>query len=122
VDERYEYNAPPYGLPLPDVYCGYPKFLIRYVREDNFLTLEEAVYKCSTLPAKIYDLKDRGTLKVGAYADITLLDLPHLEIVGAPELSNRYPKGIQHVIINGKIVVDNGSHTGERPGKILKRK
>jgi N-acyl-D-amino-acid deacylase len=122
MDDKWEHKVPPYGIPLPDTYAGYPKFLIRYVRDSNFLTLEEAVQKCSTLPAKIYNLKDRGTIRAGGYADITLVDLPNIEIVGAPELSHNYPKGIPYVIVNGKIVVKEGKHTGERPGRILKRK
>jgi N-acyl-D-amino-acid deacylase len=121
VDENYSYNSPPYGIPLPDTYCGYPKFFIRYVRESDFLTLEEAVYKCSTLPAKIYGLKARGILKADFYADITIMNLDKLEIVGAPELSGSYPKGVPYVLVNGDIVVKEGCHTGERPGKVLKR-
>jgi N-acyl-D-amino-acid deacylase len=80
--------------------------MIRNVVDSNFLTLEEAVYKCATLPAKIYRLKDRGVIKPGGYADITLIDLPNLKIVGAPEISNHYPMGIPYVLVNGKIVVE----------------
>jgi N-acyl-D-aspartate/D-glutamate deacylase len=122
VDDKWEHKAPPYSIQLPDTYSGYTKFLIRYVVESNFLTLEEAVYKCATLPAKIYRLKDRGVIKPGGYADITLIDLPNLKIVGAPEISNHYPTGIPYVLVNGKIVVEKGKHTGARTGKILKRR
>ena len=98
-----------------------PKFLIRNVREGSLLTIEEAVYKCSTLPAKVYGLEGRGVIEPGAYADIALLDWDGLRIVGKPEESRSYPEGVRCVLVNGEVVVDGGVHTGARPGKILKK-
>jgi N-acyl-D-amino-acid deacylase len=121
TDNKWEMRNPPYAIPLPDTYSGYPKFLIRYVRDGGLLSLEEAVRKCSTLPARFHDLKDRGVIRPGAHADITLIDMSRLRIVGNPEESRSYPEGIPHVIVNGEVVVEDGEHTGARPGMILKR-
>jgi N-acyl-D-aspartate/D-glutamate deacylase len=112
---------PPYATPLPDTFSGYPKFFIRYVRESGFLTMEQAVQKTSTIPAKTYKLKDRGTLLPGGYADIVLMNLEKLDHTGYPELTTTYPKGIPYVLVNGKVVVDDGVHTGARPGDVLTR-
>ena len=120
-DDKWEIKVPPYSIPLPDTYSGYPKFLIRNVREGSLLTIEEAVYKCSTLPAKVYGLEGRGVIEPGAYADIALLDWDGLRIVGKPEESRSYPEGVRYVLVNGEVVVDGGAHTGARPGKILKK-
>jgi N-acyl-D-aspartate/D-glutamate deacylase len=121
ADDRWEMRSSPYAIPLPDTYSGYPKFLIRYVKDGDFLSLEEAVRKCSTLSARFHGLTDRGVIRPGAHADITLIDMSRLKIVGNPEESRSYPEGIPHVIINGKVVVEDREHTGARPGIILKR-
>ena len=112
---------PPYATPLPDTFSGYPKFYMRYVRDSDFLTIEEAVQKTSVIPAKTFRVKDRGTLLPGAYADIVLMDLEKLDHTGHPELTTTYPKGIPFVLVNGEVVVDHGVHTGARPGEVLTR-
>jgi N-acyl-D-amino-acid deacylase len=114
-----EKKFPPYAIPLPDQFSGYPKFFMRYVRDSDFLSIEEAVQKCATVPAKTFKIKDRGLLIPGAFADIVLMDLKKLGIPGDPEISNEYPTGIKHVLVNGIIVVENGKHTGNRPGSVL---
>jgi len=121
VDDKVEQKTPPWNTPDPGYYSGYIDFLIRYVRNSDFLTIEEAVRQCATNPAKNVDIKDRGVIRVGAYADISLMDFPKLGIVGNPELSTYYPTGVRYVFINGVAVVEDGKHTGNRPGKILKR-
>ncbi len=118
-DENVMKRYPPYATPLPDTFSGYPKFFMRYVRDSNFLSMEEAVQKTSTIPAKTYKLTDRGTLQPGAFADIVLMNLENLAHTGHPELTTTYPKGIPYVLVNGKIVVENGVHKGSRPGLIL---
>lgn len=121
TDDQVGRRHPPYAIPLPDTFSGYPKFFMRYVRDSDFLTLEQAVQKCATIPAKTYRLKDRGTLAQGAYADIVLMDMEKLGIVGHPELSVIYPTGIPYVIVNGELVVKENKHQGNRPGSILLR-
>jgi len=121
-DKDVMHRNPPYATPLPDTFSGYPKFYMRYVRDSNFLTIEEAVQKTATIPAKTFRLTDRGTLLPGAYADIVLMDMERLDHTGYPELTTTYPKGIPYVLVNGEIVVNKGVHTGSRPGAILTRK
>ena len=120
-DKDRMHRNPPYATPLPDTFSGYPKFFMRYVRDSDFLTMEQAVQKTSVIPAKTYHLKDRGTLLPGAHADIVLMDLEKLDHTGHPELTITYPKGLPYVLVNGKVVVDNGVHTGARPGDVLTR-
>jgi N-acyl-D-aspartate/D-glutamate deacylase len=120
-DSDTEQRTPPYATPLPDTFSGYTKFLIRYVRDRPIFTLEEAVQKCATIPARTFRLADRGLLKPGAYADIVLMDLERLSIVGHSELSATYPEGVRYVLVNGELVVDRGRHTGARPGLVLTR-
>jgi N-acyl-D-amino-acid deacylase len=120
-DRDVEQRTPPYATPLPDTFTGYPKFFIRYVRDRPIFTLEEAVQKCATIPARTFRLADRGVLKPGAYADIVLMDLERLSKVGHPELSATYPEGVPYVLVNGKLVVDKGRHTGARSGMVLTR-
>jgi N-acyl-D-aspartate/D-glutamate deacylase len=120
-DSDTEQRTPPYTTPLPDTFSGYTKFLIRYVRDRPIFTLEEAVQKCATIPARTFRLADRGLLKPGAYADIVLMDLERLSIVGHSELSATYPEGVRYVLVNGELVVDRGRHTGARPGLVLTR-
>jgi len=121
IDGKWQQRNPPYSIPLPDTYSGYTKFLIRYVRDGNLLSLEEAVQKCATLPARFHKIEDRGVIRAGAYADIVLIDFPKLKIVGKPEESNEYPEGVRHVFVNGAAVVEEGRHTGARPGRALTR-
>jgi N-acyl-D-amino-acid deacylase len=121
-DNKWAQKTPPWNIFLPDVFSGYIKFFLRYVRDSSFLTMEEAVQKCATIPARNCEVEDRGILRVGSYADVVLIDFKNLNIVGHPELSNDYPTGIEYVFVNGTVVVENGKHTGATPGKILKRK
>ena len=121
-DNKFKQKSPPWNIHLPDVFSGYTKFLINNVLESNFFTLEEAVAYCTSMPAKNVRIKDRGVLKEGYYADVVLMNLKKLAIVGPPELSNTYPKGIEYVFVNGVSVIEKGRHNGNTPGKILKRK
>ncbi len=122
TDDKWERKVPPYGIPLPDTYSGYPKFITRYARDSNVFTIEEVAYKCATYPAQFHKLQDRGTLTEGSYADVTLIDMLNLNIVGHPAESRNYPQGIPYVIVNGTIVVANAKHTGARTGAILTKK
>ena len=96
-------------------------FFETYVKKEKILTLEQAVYKTSTQTAKRFNLKGRGIIQKGSYADIVLMDLEKLKVNGTPLEPKKKPQGIEYVIINGKIVVKKGVHKGALPGKILKR-
>ena len=116
----------PYGLTAarkvhPRFYCTYPRILGRYVREKQVLTLEQAIYKMTCLPARKLQLKDRGLLNKGYQADIVVFDENQITDTATFENPHQYPKGIHHVLVNGQAVIAHGEHTGRLPGKVLKR-
>jgi N-acyl-D-amino-acid deacylase len=121
VDLSHESKSPPWSKPLYRAFSAYPSFLNRYVKEQRLFTIEEAIRKCTSLPADTHYLQDRGTIKEGNYADILLLDWENLRFLSTPKETRRYPEGIEHVIVNGETVVAKSKHTGARPGKILTR-
>jgi N-acyl-D-amino-acid deacylase len=91
----------------------------KFVREKKALTLEEAVYKCTLLPARTIGLDDTGELAVGKNADITIFDFD--EITGYEDYQNktRSPKGIKYVLVNGKLAMENGIVTNGKYGRAL---
>jgi len=107
------------GKPHPRNYGAFPRFLGYYVREKKILPLPEAVKKVTSMPAAKMGLQARGSLKEGNFADIVIFD--HKTILDKATFidPHQYPVGIDYVIVNGKIVIDHGKHTGELPGKVL---
>jgi N-acyl-D-aspartate/D-glutamate deacylase len=93
----------------------------RYVREEKVLTLEQAVQKMTSMPAMRLGLTDRGCLRAGCAADVTIFSAQEVSDVGTFADPHHYPKGIPWVIVNGVPVVDNGTFTAARPGKVLRR-
>ena len=113
----------PYGkaLPHPRFYGTYPRILGRYVRDEPVMSLESAVHKMSGFPAQRMSMKDRGLVKEGLVADLVVFD-PETVIDNATwEDPHQYPDGIPYVLVNGVAIVDEGKHTGARPGKVLRR-
>ena len=107
------------GKPHPRAYGSFPRVLGRYVRE-GVLRLEEAVRKMTSLPAQSFGLYDRGLLRPGMGADITIFNPDTILDTATYRDSIRFPDGIEHVIVNGKITVHNGEHTKTRAGTILR--
>lgn len=108
------------GVPHPRSYGTYPRILGRYVRERKILTLEDAIRKMTSLPANKVGLKDRGLIKPGFWADITIFN-PDTIIDKATYLNpKQFPEGIEYVLVNGEVVIENGEHTGKTPGKVVK--
>jgi N-acyl-D-aspartate/D-glutamate deacylase len=120
-DDKWEMKNPPYSMPGINTFSAFPMFFIKYVRDGNIFTIEEAVQKTSTMAARVHNLIGRGVLIEGAYADIVLMDMQKLKVNGNELEPRRYPDGIKHVIINGEPVVTNKAHTGKKPGKVLRR-
>ena len=110
------------GKPHPRYYGTFPRVLGKYVREEKLLTLEEAVRKMTSLPAAAFGIQDRGILREGFAADITIFDQDRIIDKATYENPHQYPEGISYVIVNGEVVVENGKHTGIRSGKVLKRR
>lgn len=104
----------------PRNFGTYPKVFETYVRELRAITLEDAVRKMTSLPAQFLGLQDRGLLKEGMYADITIFN-PDTIKNKASYVTSAYPEGISYVLVNGKTVISNGEHTGLFPGKVLTR-
>ena len=82
--------------------------------------MEEADTKMTALPAQRLGLQDRGILRDGMKADIVVFNPDTVKANATFEEPKQYPEGISHVIVSGKIVIDNGKHTGALPGRALK--
>lgn len=108
------------GNPHPRNYGTFPRF-IKMNKEKNFMSLEEAIYKMTGLPANLLNITDRGIIKEGNYADITIFDYDAIEDTAVFNDSISKPKGIEYVIVNGDVVVEKGEVTKKRPGEILLR-
>ena len=108
------------GSPHPRTYGTFARVLGTYVRERNIISLEEAIRKMTSLPAKILSIDRRGLIKEGYYADITIFDKNVIADKSTFEDPHQYAVGVNSVIVNGIIVVENGMHNGNRPGKVLR--
>jgi len=106
--------------PHPRAYGTFPRILRKYVREENKLTLEEAIRKFSALPAQRMRLTDRGVLKLGMWADVVVFDPETVRDVATFDDPNRLSEGMAYVLINGVPVIENGKMTGALPGKVLR--
>jgi N-acyl-D-aspartate/D-glutamate deacylase len=107
------------GMPHPRNYGTHVRVLGRYVRETRLLTLEEAIRKMTSLPARILGLPDRGELKEGYAADLVVFDPETVGDTNSYEQPKSYAKGVSYVVVNGVVVIDKGEHTGARPGKAI---
>jgi len=109
------------GHPHPRYYGTFPRVLGRYVREEKVLTLEEAIRKMTSANAAKIGIFDRGILRPGMMADVTIFDAGRIMDTATYEKPHQYATGVEYVIVNGQIVLDHNRHTGARPGVILKR-
>jgi N-acyl-D-amino-acid deacylase len=107
--------------PSPRTYGSYPRVLGEFVREDHWLGLEEAVRKMTGAPAARLGLSDRGRLAEGYLADVTIFDPATVRSNATYDEPRRFPTGIEYVIVNGVVVVDDGTHTGALPGRVVRR-
>jgi N-acyl-D-amino-acid deacylase len=98
----------------------YPRILGRYVRDQHLMPLEFAIHKMTGLPASNVGLKQRGLIREGYFADITIFDPKTVIDRATFEDPNQYPVGINFVIVNGQIEVDNGQRTPAEAGRVLR--
>ena len=110
------------GNPHPRNFGTFPRVLGVYVRESKLLTLEDAVRKMTSLNAAKIGLHDRGVLRAGQFADVTVFDAERIIDKATYTEPFHYPNGIRYVIVNGQVVLESGKHTGARPGRPLRRK
>ena len=104
----------------PRAYGSFARLLGKYVREEKVITLEDAIYKLTTLPATNLKLSKRGALKEGYYADIAVFDAAKIKDHATFEKPHQYASGMQHVLVNGTTVLKDGEHTGAFPGRVVR--
>ncbi len=109
------------GKPHPRSYGTFPRVLGRYSRDERVLSLEHAIHKMTGLPARKLGLEDRGVIMPGAKADLVVFDPATVRDHASYEDPHRYPSGIEHVLVNGRLAVEHGEHTGSLPGRVLRR-
>jgi N-acyl-D-aspartate/D-glutamate deacylase len=107
------------GHPHPRYFRTFPRVLGRYVRDEQVITLEDAIRKMTSANAGKLHVWDRGLLRPGLWADITVFDPKTIIDNATYESPKQYPTGVEYVVVNGVIVIDRGKHTGARPGAII---
>ncbi|MEC7581220.1 MAG: D-aminoacylase [Pseudomonadota bacterium] len=107
------------GAPHPRQYGTFARILGHYVRERGVITLEEAVKKMSSQSARRLGIHDRGLITEGYFADVAVFDAEEIIDRASFEQPHQYATGMKFVLVNGEVVVENGAHTGRRPGRIL---
>jgi N-acyl-D-amino-acid deacylase len=106
-------------LAHPRSYGTFPRIIARYVRDRRILSLEDAIRKMTALPANRLGLPGRGLIKEGFWADVVVFNLETIQDRATFDQPTQFPSGIDTVIVNGVIVIDEGRHTGARPGHVL---
>lgn len=107
------------GVPHPRGYGSNARVLGRYVRDEKLFSWEEAIRRMCSLPAQKFGFKDRGLLKEGMAADILVFDQQSISDMATYEKPHQFSKGFHYVLVNGKLVIDGGTHNGTRSGKLL---
>jgi N-acyl-D-amino-acid deacylase len=106
--------------PSPRTYGCFPVILAEFVRAEKHLQLPEAIRKMTSFPAQRLGLRDRGLLRDGMKADVVVFNPDTVKATATPRQPKQFPLGIPYVIVNGKLVVDKGEHTGALPGRALR--
>ena len=109
------------GHPHPRWYGTFPRVLGLYARERGVISLEQAVRKMTTMPAERIGLRDRGQIRVGYFGDIVVFDPERVLDQATFQDPHQYPLGIDWVLVNGQIAVEDGEFRDERAGRVLKR-
>ena len=109
------------GKPHPRLYGTFPRVLGRYARDGGLMTLEAAIHRMGGMPAAKFQLRDRGVIREGAFADIVIFDPKEILDTATYSDPRRYPAGISDVFVNGAAVVRDGTHLASRPGRALRR-
>jgi N-acyl-D-amino-acid deacylase len=117
-------NAPygplAFGKPHPRSYGTFPRVLGRYARDERVLALGDAVRKMTSLTASRLRLRDRGTVREGAWADLVVFDPARVIDTATYDEPHRYPIGIEHVIVNGELALESGTTTSARGGRFIR--
>ncbi|MCA1646575.1 MAG: amidohydrolase family protein [Chloroflexi bacterium] len=105
----------------PLYFSGHITYLTRYVRKLGLLRLEDVIRKMTSMPATHFNLRDRGLVRKGSFADVVVFDYRTLEGASTIDQPLAYARGIEHVLVNGTPIVADGEHTGARPGRNILR-
>lgn len=108
------------GKPHPRLFGTFPRILAKYVREDGILTLPEAVRRMTSLPARVFGMKNRGQIKPGFWADLVLFDPAEIQDLATYDDPKTEPAGISMVVINGEVGFYRGEHRYAGSGKMLR--
>jgi N-acyl-D-amino-acid deacylase len=106
--------------PHPRAYGSFARVLAKYVREEQVITLQDAIRKLSGLPAENLKLERRGKLKKGYYADVVVFDPETVQDHATFVEPHQYATGMRHVFVNGEQVLKDGEHTGATPGRVVR--
>jgi N-acyl-D-amino-acid deacylase len=104
----------------PRTYGNFARLLGKYVREEQVISLEEAIYRLTGLSAQKLKIKKRGQLAPGYYADILVFDPAKIQDKATFENPHQYAEGMIHVFVNGEQVLENREHTGALPGRVVR--
>ncbi len=104
----------------PRSYGTFARVLAKYVRDEKLVTLQEAVRRLTSLPAANLKIKKRGSIKVGYFADLAIFDPAKVQDHATFEKPKQYSTGMVHVFVNGVQVLQNGEHTGAKPGRTVR--
>ncbi|MYI83775.1 MAG: amidohydrolase family protein, partial [Rhodothermaceae bacterium] len=105
----------------PRAYGSFARLLAKYVREEQVLTLEEAVRRMTSLPASVLSLDRRGLIQTGYFGDIAVFDPLTIQDHATFEEPHQLATGMHYVFVNGTRVLNNGEHTGATPGRVVRR-
>ena len=105
----------------PRAYGSFARLLAKYVREEQVLTLEEAVRRMTSLPASILSINRRGLLQRGYFGDIAIFDPSTIQVHATFDAPHQLATGMHYVFVNGTQVLNNGEHTGAMPGRVVRR-
>jgi len=114
-------DGPLGGKPHPRTYGAFPRMISEYVKKNPVLSMEAAIHKMTGKAAEVFNLKGRGILKKENYADILIFDPETICDRGTYEVPNQKPDGISMVMVNGGIVLKDGTFTENLPGKVLRK-
>lgn len=106
----------------PRAYGNFARLLGRYVREEKVISLQEAVRRLTGLPAANLGLDRRGSIREGWFADVVLFDPQTIADRATFEDPHQYAAGVKYVLVNGVCVIENGEHTGAKPGRALRKR
>ena len=120
TDAGSEDPATAVGLTHPRTYGNFPRLLGKYVRQEKVTTLEDAVRKASSAVAARLSLADRGVIKEGMKADLVVFDPAAIIDNATFDKPHQLSTGVRDVFVTGTAVVRNGSHTGAKPGQIVR--